>query len=228
MLRENSVNENCYKCHAEKRGPFLWEHNPVRENCLNCHDAHGSTKQALLKVQAPKLCGECHGFNHGGSNPLDRRPAASSSTRDAAIAIRRFMVRTIHRECSSSGERVRKCPLGEAKGLDGRAGVAAMKGRGTLLLTCVAGAMIAGPLQHDARAQQRTAAQEPWWMHGEVEIGGRFFLNNPSKTGANYLGQKSLRNITSTVRSSRARFQTCGCRWEAGTASTRLISAART
>ncbi len=75
MLRENSVNENCYKCHAEKRGPFLWEHNPVRENCLNCHDAHGSTKQALLKVQAPKLCGECHGFNHGGGNPLG--PATS-------------------------------------------------------------------------------------------------------------------------------------------------------
>jgi len=70
MLRENSVNDNCYKCHAEKRGPFLWEHNPVRENCLNCHDAHGSTKVAMLKVQVPKLCGECHGFNHGGSNPL--------------------------------------------------------------------------------------------------------------------------------------------------------------
>ena len=67
-----------------------------------------------------------------------------------------------------------------------------MKGRGTLLLTCMAGAMIAGPLQHGARAQQRTAAQEPWWIHGEVEIGGRFFLNNPSKTGPRYLGQKSL------------------------------------
>jgi DmsE family decaheme c-type cytochrome len=70
MLRENSVNDNCYKCHAEKRGPFLWEHNPVRENCLNCHEAHGSTKQALLKVQGPKLCAECHGFNHGATNPL--------------------------------------------------------------------------------------------------------------------------------------------------------------
>ena len=54
MLRENSVNDNCYKCHAEKRGPFLWEHNPVRENCLNCHDPHGSTKMAMLKVQSPQ------------------------------------------------------------------------------------------------------------------------------------------------------------------------------
>ena len=65
MLREDSVNDNCYKCHAEKRGPFLWEHAPVRENCLNCHEAHGSTKEFLLKVQRPKLCAECHGFDHG-------------------------------------------------------------------------------------------------------------------------------------------------------------------
>jgi DmsE family decaheme c-type cytochrome len=65
MLREDSVNENCYKCHAEKRGPFLWEHAPVRENCLNCHEPHGSTKEFLLKVQRPKLCAECHGFDHG-------------------------------------------------------------------------------------------------------------------------------------------------------------------
>jgi len=42
LLRENSINDNCYKCHAEKRGPFLFEHAPVRENCLNCHDPHGS------------------------------------------------------------------------------------------------------------------------------------------------------------------------------------------
>jgi DmsE family decaheme c-type cytochrome len=42
LLREASINDNCYKCHAEKRGPFLFEHAPVRENCLNCHEAHGS------------------------------------------------------------------------------------------------------------------------------------------------------------------------------------------
>ena len=75
MLRENTVNDNCYKCHAEKRGPFVWEHAPVRENCLNCHDPHGSTHEFLLKVQRPKLCGECHGFDHGNTNPLG--PASS-------------------------------------------------------------------------------------------------------------------------------------------------------
>ncbi|MGA6976681.1 MAG: MtrB/PioB family outer membrane beta-barrel protein, partial [Pseudolabrys sp.] len=31
-----------------------------------------------------------------------------------------------------------------------------------------------------------------WWWHGEVDIGGRFFLNNPQRDGLNYLGQNSL------------------------------------
>jgi DmsE family decaheme c-type cytochrome len=65
MLRENSINDNCYKCHAEKRGPFLFEHLPVRENCANCHDPHGSVNEAMLKLSRPRLCGECHTFDHG-------------------------------------------------------------------------------------------------------------------------------------------------------------------
>jgi DmsE family decaheme c-type cytochrome len=65
MIRGTSINDNCYKCHAEKRGPFLWEHAPVREDCTNCHDAHGSTNEYMLKIQRPKLCAECHGFDHG-------------------------------------------------------------------------------------------------------------------------------------------------------------------
>jgi DmsE family decaheme c-type cytochrome len=60
MLLQTSVNQNCYTCHAEKRGPFLWEHAPVRENCLNCHDAHGSISDKLLKVKMPLLCQQCH------------------------------------------------------------------------------------------------------------------------------------------------------------------------
>lgn len=67
LLREDSINDTCYKCHAEKRGPFLWEHEPVRENCLNCHDAHGSVNEYSLKIARPRLCFECHGFGHGNS-----------------------------------------------------------------------------------------------------------------------------------------------------------------
>jgi DmsE family decaheme c-type cytochrome len=65
LLRENSVNDNCYKCHAEKRGPFLHEHLPVRENCTNCHMPHGSVNQKLLKTSIPRLCSGCHTFDHG-------------------------------------------------------------------------------------------------------------------------------------------------------------------
>ena len=60
LLVGDSINDTCYKCHAEKRGPFLFEHEPVRENCLNCHDPHGSIHQYMLKVARPRLCMECH------------------------------------------------------------------------------------------------------------------------------------------------------------------------
>ncbi len=33
LLKAVSVNEVCYQCPAEKRGPCLWEHAPVRERC---------------------------------------------------------------------------------------------------------------------------------------------------------------------------------------------------
>jgi len=60
QLRQTSVNENCYTCHAERRGPFLWEHPPVLENCANCHDPHGSVNDRLLKFTDPRLCTQCH------------------------------------------------------------------------------------------------------------------------------------------------------------------------
>lgn len=60
LIPENSINESCYRCHADKRGPFLYEHPPVRENCLNCHVAHGSNNVRLLRIRAPRLCQQCH------------------------------------------------------------------------------------------------------------------------------------------------------------------------
>ena len=59
-LRENDVNETCFRCHAEKRGPFLWEQFPVTENCMLCHTAHGSSHENLLIRQRPQLCQQCH------------------------------------------------------------------------------------------------------------------------------------------------------------------------
>jgi DmsE family decaheme c-type cytochrome len=65
LLRGDSINDVCYKCHAEKRGPFLFEHEPVRENCDNCHNPHGSVNEFSLRLSRPRLCFECHGFGHG-------------------------------------------------------------------------------------------------------------------------------------------------------------------
>jgi DmsE family decaheme c-type cytochrome len=59
-LIHNTVNETCYECHAEKRGPFLWEHAPVREDCSNCHTPHGSNYENLLTGRQPWLCQQCH------------------------------------------------------------------------------------------------------------------------------------------------------------------------
>ena len=59
-LKEFTVNETCYNCHAEKRGPMLWEHQPVRDNCLNCHTPHGSNQPRLMKEPMAFLCSSCH------------------------------------------------------------------------------------------------------------------------------------------------------------------------
>lgn len=60
----HTVNETCYNCHAEKRGPFLWEHNPAREACITCHDPHGSIHRPMLVSRPPMLCQQCHLGTH--------------------------------------------------------------------------------------------------------------------------------------------------------------------
>jgi DmsE family decaheme c-type cytochrome len=75
LLKSISVNDNCLSCHADKRGPFLWEHSPVTENCLACHDPHGSNRRAMLKMNVPRLCQTCHvstGHATSPRNPNDR------------------------------------------------------------------------------------------------------------------------------------------------------------
>ena len=64
----DSVTESCTSCHAEKRGPYLWEHAPVREGCTTCHDAHGSSNERMLQAKLPMLCQRCHApSGHPGS-----------------------------------------------------------------------------------------------------------------------------------------------------------------
>ncbi len=65
-LKQFTINENCYSCHAEKRGPFLWEHQPASEDCTLCHNVHGSNHPALLNKPGPQLCQQCHSAQSGG------------------------------------------------------------------------------------------------------------------------------------------------------------------
>lgn len=59
-LRQPTLNETCYDCHAEKRGPFLFEHPAATDDCANCHASHGSVQPALLVRRPPLLCQACH------------------------------------------------------------------------------------------------------------------------------------------------------------------------
>jgi DmsE family decaheme c-type cytochrome len=91
LLIKNSVNETCYTCHAEKRGPFLWEHAPVTDNCATCHNPHGSPNAPLLKARSPWLCQECHSGDHGaqvnsGANLAGGKVTTVNGVQQAAAA----------------------------------------------------------------------------------------------------------------------------------------------
>ena len=60
MLKHETVNQQCFSCHADKRGPFVFGHPPVEENCLSCHTPHGSAHGKLLNEKVPNLCQDCH------------------------------------------------------------------------------------------------------------------------------------------------------------------------
>ena len=86
-LKEVTVNETCYNCHAEKRGPLLWEHEPVREDCTNCHTPHGATNVRLLKQRPPFLCISCHAnsdTHHGQLFGGQNLPGVSPMTNTTA------------------------------------------------------------------------------------------------------------------------------------------------
>ena len=60
IVKGESLNESCFQCHTELRGPFTWEHPPVVEDCSICHEPHGSNQASLLKTRVPQLCQSCH------------------------------------------------------------------------------------------------------------------------------------------------------------------------
>jgi len=77
----NWINETCTGCHAEKRGPFLWDHAPVRQACSTCHDPHGSNNDRMLVAKLPMLCQRCHIGTKHPSTIYDGNQLAKSSNR---------------------------------------------------------------------------------------------------------------------------------------------------
>ena len=76
-LLQDSVEETCIQCHADKRGPFLYEHADVTNDCQNCHSPHGSVNKNLLNAREPFLCLQCHvghrvNRQEGGSDSPER------------------------------------------------------------------------------------------------------------------------------------------------------------
>ena len=69
LRRWNKFNiDVCFKCHPEKRGPWVFEHAPVKfEGCNICHDPHGSPNRFLLAHRdVRRVCIQCHGQRHQG------------------------------------------------------------------------------------------------------------------------------------------------------------------
>lgn len=79
LRRADGNDEVCYKCHADKQGPFVYQHEAKLEGCTICHAPHGSTNQRMLKQnQVNLLCISCHSLNASVG------PAATPSFHDQA------------------------------------------------------------------------------------------------------------------------------------------------
>lgn len=110
LLKEMTVNQTCYDCHADKRGPMLWEHQPVRENCLNCHTPHGSNEARLLKERMNFLCSSCHSatssYSGGAFGGLGSIPGHLTGSFNSALANNRTCLNChsqVHGSNSPSG-----------------------------------------------------------------------------------------------------------------------------
>ena len=63
QLRSAAARDSvCFTCHADKQGPFVFEHQAVKtEGCVSCHSPHGSPNPRLLKTSNINiLCLKCH------------------------------------------------------------------------------------------------------------------------------------------------------------------------
>jgi len=108
LLRKgDSVAEMCTSCHAEKRGPYLWEHAPSRDGCVTCHDPHGSSNERMLVAKPPILCQRCHVATRHPSTIYDAALVGAGANPSVRIFARSCVSchSAIHGSNHPSGER---------------------------------------------------------------------------------------------------------------------------
>lgn len=71
------MSETCFKCHTNKRGPFIFEHEPMRsggigDSCMTCHRPHGSPNQKLAVTNGRSMCTQCHSDINQDTNHKSR------------------------------------------------------------------------------------------------------------------------------------------------------------
>jgi DmsE family decaheme c-type cytochrome len=80
----------CFKCHADKQGPFVFAHASVKvEGCATCHIPHGGANPHMLKYSNINLlCLQCHtaaAFGHTSPTGFPVMDAQNSTQQQACI-----------------------------------------------------------------------------------------------------------------------------------------------
>jgi DmsE family decaheme c-type cytochrome len=107
LQKGDSIAEACTSCHADKRGPYLWEHAPGRDGCTTCHDPHGSSNERMLVARPPILCQRCHVATRHPSTIYDAPLVGAGATPSLRIYGRSCVTchATIHGSNHPSGQR---------------------------------------------------------------------------------------------------------------------------
>jgi DmsE family decaheme c-type cytochrome len=108
LLRKgDSIAELCTSCHADKRGPYLWEHPPARDGCVTCHDPHGTSNDRMLVAKPPILCQRCHVATRHPSTIYDAALVGAGSTPSIRVFARTCVSchSAIHGSNHPSGQR---------------------------------------------------------------------------------------------------------------------------
>lgn len=89
--RTRNNEPGCFNCHADKRGPFAFEHAPMRlEGCGSCHEPHGSANPRMLnRAEVLNLCLECHSNQPAPSNRTGVLGSVATASHDLRLPLYR-------------------------------------------------------------------------------------------------------------------------------------------